>query len=626
MGLFPVKQWEDWPSQKTPRTAAAYMDLEKRVTDWADTIAGGAVSVRAFGVVGDGSDETLKIQAALAAAAGRTLIFDPFRTYVFTAQLSLLDHTWVVAYGAKFVPSLANSAVYFTSGTPRTPVVTYPLTVDGATLDFTVTVSVANAANLSVGMRVQIKDPTYVNNGEGTHRETNVIEAVNGGSGLVTLKYPVGHPYPTANACWIAPVAMVTNVRWMGGEFDMTSTFSGSTIVDYDVIKGDWAENCLVMDVTAKKFSAKVCDLYGSLNSEINGCNGYDPTYAGPGQGYVMRMNYCRDCVIVGGWSLNVRHHSDIVGGHNCGIVGGKSAGRPTGSGADFNTGAFLHGCESRWCYIREFRATNMTMGIAAGNGTFTGDFDFEMEDCAAMGCDTSFLNFKSTGRVIKPWVRNPKGDAIVMTNTGAEWDVIEPDIDMGATTFQSIATTGLVSGNKYRVRGGTIRHNNAGISPIQMSVPVGAEFFIDGTTFQGTGLRGVYMTGAGTDVTVKNCKFKGTLAEAIRSDNGEIRAFGNHFGTGSTTCIRAATTCARITHDGNDWGAATFRVGNTSSAIVVGQTANITEGAAAPAAGAWLRGDICYNTTPSAAGIPGWRCTAAGTPGTWKAEAVLAP
>lgn len=49
------------------------------------------------------------------------------------------------------------------------------------------------------------------------------------------------------------------------------------------------------------------------------------------------------------------------------------------------------------------------------------------------------------------------------------------------------------------------------------------------------------------------------------------------------------------------------------------------TTGTAAPSTGAWLRGDRCWNTTPSAAGVPGWVCTTAGSPGTWKAMAAVA-
>lgn len=47
--------------------------------------------------------------------------------------------------------------------------------------------------------------------------------------------------------------------------------------------------------------------------------------------------------------------------------------------------------------------------------------------------------------------------------------------------------------------------------------------------------------------------------------------------------------------------------------------------GTAFPTAGVWSQGDICWNTTPSAGGTPGWVCTTAGNPGTWKAMANLA-
>lgn len=41
--------------------------------------------------------------------------------------------------------------------------------------------------------------------------------------------------------------------------------------------------------------------------------------------------------------------------------------------------------------------------------------------------------------------------------------------------------------------------------------------------------------------------------------------------------------------------------------------------GSAAPSSGAWLRGDIVYNDSPSAGGLIGWVCVASGSPGTWK-------
>lgn len=46
---------------------------------------------------------------------------------------------------------------------------------------------------------------------------------------------------------------------------------------------------------------------------------------------------------------------------------------------------------------------------------------------------------------------------------------------------------------------------------------------------------------------------------------------------------------------------------------------------AAIPTVGYWIRGDIVWNTTPSAGGTPGWVCVTTGTSGTWKAMANLA-
>lgn len=44
----------------------------------------------------------------------------------------------------------------------------------------------------------------------------------------------------------------------------------------------------------------------------------------------------------------------------------------------------------------------------------------------------------------------------------------------------------------------------------------------------------------------------------------------------------------------------------------------------ASPASGTWARGDVVWNSAVAAAGSPGWICTTAGTPGTWKTMAVV--
>jgi hypothetical protein len=45
---------------------------------------------------------------------------------------------------------------------------------------------------------------------------------------------------------------------------------------------------------------------------------------------------------------------------------------------------------------------------------------------------------------------------------------------------------------------------------------------------------------------------------------------------------------------------------------------------AAAPTTGTWAVGDICINSAPAIGSPKGWRCTVAGTPGTWTSEGNL--
>jgi hypothetical protein len=56
-----------------------------------------------------------------------------------------------------------------------------------------------------------------------------------------------------------------------------------------------------------------------------------------------------------------------------------------------------------------------------------------------------------------------------------------------------------------------------------------------------------------------------------------------------------------------------------------LGTIATISYATTIPVAGTWRRGDIVYNSTPSAGGTIGWVCTTAGTPGTWKTFGAIA-
>lgn len=63
-----------------------------------------------------------------------------------------------------------------------------------------------------------------------------------------------------------------------------------------------------------------------------------------------------------------------------------------------------------------------------------------------------------------------------------------------------------------------------------------------------------------------------------------------------------------------------------TSNSYNSGLSVKTTSLSAIPTSGTWARGDVVFNSAPSAGGTPGWVCVTAGTPGTWKAMANLAP
>ena len=77
------------------------------------------ISVKDFGVVGDGTDETTKIQAAATAAAGKALFFPkPQSEYFITSAIALLDDTEVFGEGRKSIIriGIADISAFYANG------------------------------------------------------------------------------------------------------------------------------------------------------------------------------------------------------------------------------------------------------------------------------------------------------------------------------------------------------------------------------------------------------------------------------------------------------------------------------------------------------------------------------
>jgi hypothetical protein len=100
-----------------------------------------------------------------------------------------------------------------------------------------------------------------------------------------------------------------------------------------------------------------------------------------------------------------------------------------------------------------------------------------------------------------------------------------------------------------------------------------------------------------------------------------KVQLAANKFESTGTTTVSTAGTCTGSYMDrSNYWGTTDSLMNNGATGFNVEWRST-----AVPAAGTWARGDHWIQLNSTAAAAPGGYCTVAGTPGTWKNEAVIA-
>jgi hypothetical protein len=129
------------------------------------------------------------------------------------------------------------------------------------------------------------------------------------------------------------------------------------------------------------------------------------------------------------------------------------------------------------------------------------------------------------------------------------------------------------------------------------------------------------YLTPALTDVAqVLEGDRIGLMTAAISSAAVAGRyAIGNADGLGGNTLY--------VKPFGGDpalIAASTIRYRTAADGVITASGRRRTFGTAIPTTGYALRGDEVLNIAPASGGIPGWRCTASGLPGTWEPMATL--
>lgn len=119
---------------------------------------------------------------------------------------------------------------------------------------------------------------------------------------------------------------------------------------------------------------------------------------------------------------------------------------------------------------------------------------------------------------------------------------------------------------------------------------------------------------------------FVGTCATAIIEGN----VLGDNQGSPTQTRVYAVDTITNLYERNNHNVGSVTTVNSTSVTnefdgyVNQAKTREATR-SAAPTTGAWIVGDVVWNTAPAASGNIGWVCTTAGSPGTWKTFGTIA-
>ncbi|MCI0708304.1 MAG: glycoside hydrolase family 55 protein [Ignavibacteriae bacterium] len=140
----------------------------------------------------------------------------------------------------------------------------------------------------------------------------------------------------------------------------------------------------------------------------------------------------------------------------------------------------------------------------------------------------------------------------------------------------------------------------------------------IDGVT----GGTRAYLWFEASKVSLNGCRFENFVTprdsyNMIVQTGATVTINQTMLPTGGNTFISYSSGSSVIHLDGSGVTCKTRL--DTERVGLITNGVRIFYGTASPGSGTWTRGDVIYNTTPSAGGTIGWVCVTAGSPGTWK-------
>ena len=204
---------------------------------------------------------------------------------------------------------------------------------------------------------------------------------------------------------------------------------------------------------------------------------------------------------------------------------------------------------------------------------------------------------------------------AITGNFVSAPTNVARPGIALNVQSASGMANV-TVTGNV--VQGG----NDAQIYTYKSGSGTTISGTFSGNTLTSTGAVCISMTLFNLNrATVSNNICGSTYIGMFLNDCSNVRGAGNVSRSGTTLRFLSGGTCSNVYFDdSNDFDTSdTAKISNGAAGVNLEQRLNST-----PPGGSWQIGDRIAQSVPVVGSPKGWRCTVAGSPGTWVSEGNL--
>jgi hypothetical protein len=610
-----------WDDVKTDgRAIPLNADPLKYVTaaDWNGLVThvGGYVNVKDYGAVGDGvTDDTAAIQAALdaAAAAGGEVVV-PRGVYLISDTLSILSYVLLRGEGEGSVLRLSlAAAAWQPTGTKAA------VTMLGA---------------VGAGLRDVLID------GQGAARtEDRKLSQV------VVLA--------AAQRCVVERV-----VFWDVGQPTSSSSGSALLVVAQDQA-GDWGDPGPLAVGAATDNVVRDCRFINPGPAKLAFAIRVSTNFSAkrPLSDYVNRAerNLIENCLFSGDWDWNIVElagggtvHNTVRGNH---LTGHSLTAIDLDKGASYNavegntvealakTAAYAtdsakrfsaiqdHGSGSDYLNVANIITRNTLRDIDGAGDTSTGT--------SAIGVEYATAS-QITHNIVEG-VRNSGGGAFaVYLGAGSSGTLVEANALSGSKV--GVYSSSVTTPASLRIAGNDVAASDSAVSLQPASGSIAGVVVSGNTLATSDPTKFVVSLGAQLSAPILDSNAINGGIDGVRVGSANAVLRGNVFRSAAGRSIRVGSTATLPLIMGNvsispalgdmviESGAdAPSLVGNQFRGGQWAQGPRIMFGSAAPTAGAYMSGDVVWNTAPAAGAPPGWMCTTAGSPGTWKAMANLA-